>query len=200
MMNWILVIGATLLTVGLAIFLSKINSNSGSAAAVTNKDFLLGGGNLGPMVVAGTLCATYWSGHAFVGSVGTGYAYGFNQLLGGASYIPALIFSCLFLARFLKRKADKMGALSVVEYTGRIHGSALVQIIGALSNVLLMFVMLLTQFKALGRLLAPILKVDGDIIVLVIGSICVLYTMFGGLKTIAYSDMIMAIKSEAKRS
>lgn len=193
MFNLILVIGMTLLTVFLAILLSKRAGGSGSGAASSNKDFLLGGGNLGAIVAAGTLCATYWSGHAFVGSVGTSYGYGYTQLIAGAAYVPALIFACIFLARFLKRKAENMGALSVTEYAGRIHDSETVHAIGAIANILLMFVMLLTQFKALGKLLEPIIGINGDIIVVIIGIICIAYTMFGGLKTIAYSDMLMAI-------
>ncbi len=194
MFNFILIIGITLLTVGLAVVLSKIGGGgSKSAAAVDNKDFLLGGGNLGALVSAGTLCATYWSGHAFVGSVGTGYGYGYTQLIAGAAYVPALVFACIFLAKFLKRKAENMGALSVTEYAGRIHGSRAVHMLGAIANVVLMFVMLLTQFQALGALLEPIVGIDGDIIVVIIGGICVAYTIFGGLKTIAYSDMLMAI-------
>ncbi len=190
--NLFLLIIVTLITIALAIVLSKI-IGGGSAGATTNKDFLLGGANLGAIVAAGTLCATYWSGHAFVGSVGTAYAYGYTQLLAGAGYIPPMVIACVFLARFMKKKADKMGALSVTEYAGRIHDSAAVHFIGALANVCLMFVSLLTQFKALGRLLEPILNINGNIIVLIIGAICVAYTVFGGLKTIAYSDMIMAI-------
>lgn len=191
-MNWVLIIGITLLTVGLAVLLSRI-FGGGKSGAADNKDFLLAGGNLGAFVAAGTLCATYWSGYAFVGSVGTGYAFGYNQLLGGACYVPALLVGVLFMAKFLKKKADKMGSLSISQYAGQIHGSATVHALCAISTILLMFVSLMTQFKALGRLLEPLLGIDGDVVALVIGIICILYTMYGGLKTVAYSDIIMAV-------
>lgn len=193
LLNWVLIIGATLATVGFAVLLSRRSSSTGSGAAASDKDFLLAGKSLSAFTAAGTLCATYWSGHAFVGSVGTGYAYGYTQIMAGASYIPPLVFACIFMAKFLKKKADKMGSLSIAEYAAQIHGSKAVHGLCALANACLMFVLLITQFSALGTLLSPILGIDGSWIVVIIGGICIVYTMYGGLKTVAYSDIIMAV-------
>ncbi|MEA4891663.1 MAG: hypothetical protein VB085_03760 [Peptococcaceae bacterium] len=161
-LNWVLIIGTTLATVGFAVFLSRRSTAGSQGGVTTDKDFLLAGKTLSAFTAAGTLCATYWSGHAFVGSVGTAYAYGYTQIMAGASYVPPLVFACIFLAKFLKRKADKMGSLSIAEYASQIHGSATVHTMCALTNACLMFVMLITQFKALGTLLSPILGIGGD--------------------------------------
>jgi len=97
-----------------------------------DEDFLVAGRSLGPFVAACTLVATFWSGYAFLGSVGVAYNFGYSQLLAGASWVPPVLIAILIFANFLKKRAYEVGSLTIPEFAGTIHGSQLVHFLSAL--------------------------------------------------------------------
>ncbi|MEA4891664.1 MAG: hypothetical protein VB085_03765 [Peptococcaceae bacterium] len=136
-LSWGIVIVVTVISVVIAMYAARGKQGSG---ITSDEDFLVAGRDLGSFAAACTLVATYWSGYAFIGSVGVAWEFGYNSLVAGAAYVPPLVFAVIFLANYLKKKAYKMGSLSIPEYAGQIHNSAGVHAVIAVLNVLLMTV------------------------------------------------------------
>ncbi len=161
---------------------------------VTNEsEFLIAGRTLGPFVAACTLAATYWSGYAFLGSVGVAYKYGYGQLLAGAGWVPPVLIAILFFANFLKKQAAEMGSLTIPEYAGQVHGSSFVHFASALLSLLLMIVFMVAQMKAMGYLMAPVLGTSMATTVIIMGSVITVYTLLGGMKAVAHTDTVQAL-------
>ena len=157
------------------------------------KDFLVAGRSLGPFVAACTLCATYWSGYAFLGSVGVAYKYGYSQLLAGAAWVPPVVIIVLFFANFLKKRAYEIGSLTIPEYAGQVHNSSLIHFIAAMLSLFLMLVFMTAQMKAMGYLMGPVLGASFGFTVLIMGAVITIYTLMGGMKAVAHTDTVQAI-------
>jgi sodium/pantothenate symporter len=157
------------------------------------KDFLVAGRTLGPFVAACTLCATYWSGYAFLGSVGVAYKYGYSQMLAGAAWVPPVLIIVLFFANFLKKRAYEIGSLTIPEYAGQVHGSPLIHLVAAMLSLFLMLVFMTAQMKAMGYLMGPILGASFGTTVLIMGAVITIYTLMGGMRAVAHTDTVQAI-------
>jgi sodium/pantothenate symporter len=156
-------------------------------------DFLVANRTLGPIVGACTLVATYWSGYAFLGSVGVAYQYGYSQLLVGAGWVPPVLIVVLFFANFLKKRAYEFGSLTISEYAGQVHGSSAVHFISAMLSLFLTLVFMVAQYKAMGYLMGPVLGTSFGVTVLIMGVVITIYTSLGGMKAVAYTDMVQAL-------
>ncbi len=164
-----------------------------SRSVTDESEFLIAGGKLGPFVAACTLVATYWSGYAFLGSVGVSYKFGYGQLLAGACWVPPVLIAILFFAKFLKKRALEIGSLTIPEYAGQVHDSRFVHFFSALLTLLLMIVFMVAQMKAMGYLMAPVLGTSMATAVIIMGSVITIYTLLGGMKAVAHTDMVQAL-------
>ncbi len=164
-----------------------------SRGVTSEHEFLVAGRMLGPFVAACTLVATYWSGYAFLGSVGVAYKFGYGQLLAGASWVPPVLIAILFFANFLKKRAVEIGSLTIPEYAGQVHDSQFVHFASALLSLLLMIVFMVAQMKAMGYLMGPVLGTSMATTVIIMGSVITIYTLLGGMKAVAHTDVVQAL-------
>lgn len=183
--SWFIVLASIVLTLAVGFYFGRGQKG--------DKDFLLGGQTLGPFIGAMTLIATYWSGYAFLGSVGVAYKFGYSQALAGASWVPPVLIAILVFANFLKKRANEMGSLTIPHFAGQIHGSRLVHFFAAVFTILLMTVFMVTQMKAMGYLMAGVIGTSFNMAVLIMGLVMIVYTVYGGMKADAYTDALQAI-------
>nr|WP_298372397.1 sodium:solute symporter family protein [uncultured Halomonas sp.] len=190
-MNWLLLGFSAAVLIGLSLY---------SMRAAGDKDesgFLVANNSLGPFVAAATLIATGYSGFVFIGSPGVAYEYGSLELFSNTFYTPAFLIATLFFANFLRRKASKLGSQTIPEYIAQIHSGGMagrwLQGIVALIIILLLGVFLVSQIKAIGLLVSGWLGVSPTIGALLITLLVIGYTMFGGLRAVAWTDAAMII-------
>lgn len=191
MLNWFLLgVSATVL-IGLSLY---------SMRAAGDKDesgFLVANNSLGPFVAAATLVATGYSGFVFIGSPGVAYEYGSLELFSNSFYTPAFLVATLFFANYLRRKASTLGSRTMPEYIAQTHSGGLagrwLQGIVAVIIVLLLGVFLVSQIKAIGLLVAGWLSVSPTTGALLITMLVIGYTMFGGLRAVAWTDAAMVL-------
>ena len=158
--------------------------------------FLLAGRTLGPFVGAGTIVATGFSGWGFMGSPGTAYAYGTTELLGNFFFGFSMIIAVLFIAKFLYRRALKMGSLTIPEFLAQVHEGTdkekrTVQALASIITVVLLSVYMVGQVKALGLLGGTWLGISFEAAAVLMVAIIVLYTSLGGMAAIAWTDTLM---------
>ncbi len=192
-LNWSLLLITVIVMAGLALYSDKIVRKGNGEGG-----FLLAANTLGPFVGAATIVATGFSGWGFMGSPGVAYKYGAVELLGNFFFAPAMVFAVLFCARFLHRRASKIGSLTIPEYIACSHDGPesikrLTQAITAIITVLLLLVFLVGQIKALGLLAGQWLGIDVTSASLLMVAIIILYTSIGGLAAVAFTDCFMVI-------
>ncbi|TGK04923.1 transporter [Leptospira semungkisensis] len=160
----------------------------------SGEDYFLGGRSLPWWGVAGSLFGTNVSANHLVGMLGIGFSVGFAQSHYMWGAIPALLLlSYVFLPLYRRRKiftlsqflGDRYGEKSKLLYSGIVLVLISIQLAAGLyigSRSLLPF------WKDLGW--NGIGYVEG---VLLLGFLSTVYTWFGGLKAVVYTDVIQSV-------
>ncbi|MBF7054690.1 sodium:solute symporter family protein [Halomonas sp. KAO] len=191
LLNWVLLIFSASVLIGLSLYSMR------AAGDKEESGFLVANNSLGPFVAAATLVATGYSGFVFIGSPGVAYEYGSLELFSNTFYTPAFLIATLFFANFLRRKAASLGSQTIPEYIGQMHSKGAagrwLQGIVAVIMILLLGVFLVSQIKAIGLLVSGWLGVTPTIGALLITLLVIGYTMFGGLRAVAWTDAAMVI-------
>lgn len=191
MLNWGLMIVAFAVMIGIGALSGRKVSDSDEGG------FLLAGRTLGPFVGASTIVATGFSGWGFMGSPGVAYEFGAIEVLGNFFFAPAMMIAVLFFASFMQKRALKMGSNTIPEYIGQIHGGGsggrLLQGVSAFITIVLLMVFLVSQIKAVGLLGASWLNIDMTTSAWLMISVIIIYTMWGGLAAVAWTDTVMVL-------
>ena len=195
-MNWIILTLGMLLLVYLGFRANRIASDKDEAG------FLLGGRSFGPLVAAGTLMATGFSGWGFVGAPGSAYEFGPTELLANFFFAPAILIAILFFSNLMRKRAYTLGSLTLPEFIAHQHNfsdgwSRTLQGLGGLVTVLMMITFIIAQIKALGSISAQWLDIPVDIGALLMIAIIIAYTAAGGLAAVAWTDVIMVFGMSA---
>ncbi|KAK6170129.1 hypothetical protein SNE40_018598 [Patella caerulea] len=174
-----------LLILGIGIWASRKNKSNSKA---DSEDMMLAGRNIGIFVGIFTMTATWVGGGYINGSAEVVADFGLLWCQAPFGYGLALIFGGLFFAEKLREKryatmldpyqreyGDLMGALLYLPaLCGETFWSAAI-------------------LNALGNTLAVILDLDTNIAIIVSAIIAVLYTILGGLYSVAYTDVVQLI-------
>lgn len=189
--NWLLLAGSAAVLIGLSLYSMRMAGDKDEAG------FLVANNSLGPFVAAATLIATGYSGFVFIGSPGVAYQYGSLELFSNSFYTPAFLMATLFFANYLRRKASSFGSQTMPEYIAHSHSGGAtgrwLQGVVAIIILMLLGVFLISQIKAIGLLVANWLDVTPTTGAFLITLLVIGYTMFGGLRAVAWTDAAMAI-------
>ncbi len=188
-LNWGLLIVTFAVMIGIGAWSGKTVSESDEGG------FLLAGRTLGPFVGAATIVATGFSGWGFMGSPGVVYEYGAIEILGNFFFAPAIMIAVLFFASYMQKRALEMGSNTIPEYIGQIHGGGaggrMCQGLSAVITIVLLMVFMVSQIKAVGLLGASWLDIEMTTSAWIMISVIIIYTMWGGLAAVAWTDMVM---------
>ncbi len=192
--NWV-VLGLSI------ILLMYLGGKAGNRVTDTDEgDFLVAGRSLGPFVIAGTVIATGFSGWGFMGSPGAAYKYGTIELLGNFFFGFAMVVAVLFFARYLRNRAENIGSNTIPEFVVNLHcsdkntaGARILRAVTSLGMVLFLVVFLTGQIRALGMLGGSWLHISPLAASALLLTIIAMYTMWGGLIAVAWTDTFMVI-------
>jgi len=147
-----LVIGVAVAVVSFLI-VSVLLGFLGRRKAKTFEHWLVGHGDIGPLVTGFALVASYLSGWAMFGNAGLGYAYGWSGswLIGTISLMGIAL--CLVLG-YRMRRYVALGARTVPEMLKVRFESRLAQAVAALAMIILLIVYSVGQFKAMATVWA----------------------------------------------
>lgn len=163
---------------GVAIYSSKKKVKN-------SKDYLLAGRNIGPLMLAGTLAATEIGGGSTVGVAAK--AYGSWGLSAGWYVVCAGVG--IFLVSFVAPYLRKSMATTIPEIMERRYGRAS-HIITTSLSIIALFIAGAVQIIATASIISVITGADLKKTVLVVGIIITIYTMLGGLVSVASTDVI----------
>lgn len=150
------------------------------------KDYALGGRNFSTAALVATIVATWASGQAFFTILEETYNTGLYFIWSVMGYILCLLTIGLFLA---PRLGEFLGKLSIAEAMGELYGKH-VRIVTVISSFIASGGMIALQLKVSGFIFGYCFRISEIYGIIIGGIIVTMYSAFGGIKSITFTDVI----------
>lgn len=183
-----------MLGIGLLFFV-KSNKNKGSG----DKEYFLGGRQMGPYVTAMSAQASDMSGWLLMGFPGSILAFGFGQVWVGIGLALGTIANWIFVAARLRRFSKAANdSITLPQYlTNRFATSnRALQIICAVIFLVFFTLYVASSFNAGAKVLMQVVpQLDGNmsLAVLIFAVIIIIYTFLGGFKAVCWTDFFQGL-------
>jgi solute:Na+ symporter, SSS family len=171
-------VGFLAIVIGISLYASRKEE--------TSEDYFLAGRNLSWWLIGFSLIASNISTEHFVGMAGKGYELG----LAIASYewmaaITLVVVALVFLPRFLRS-----GIYTIPEYLEYRYNATARAIMAGFMMVAYIFVALASVLYSGALALNAIFGIDIVFGIWLIGGLAGIYTIYGGLKAVVWSDLL----------
>lgn len=150
--------------------------------AIGNKDF-----NTSNIIA--TLVATFIGGGAFNAYIVETYHHGLYFVIVAVGEIVGLFFVGWY---FAPRMAHLIGKISIADAMGEMYGNK-TRIITAVCGVISVSGIIAIEFKIAGVIFEYVFHLPHFYGVLLAGGIVTLYSTFGGIRSVVYTDILQAI-------
>lgn len=155
----------------------------------TLENYFVAGRQLGPVVTAMAVAASFVSGWTFIGSSGIGYAFGFVVIAQNLIFAVQAIFPWLFLARKLRILTTTHNCLTVPDALYARYQSKIVSVLGAAGIFFGLIGYTAAQLLALGTLMASIFNLPFAWAMAIGVTVLALYTILGGIEGAIWVDV-----------
>lgn len=191
-MNWeflvLIIYFAAMLGIGVTLFI-KSKSNS-------DKDYFLGGKNMGPWVSAMSAQASDMSAWLLMGLPGSILAFGLGQAWIGIGLAIGTALNWIIVARRLRRFSEAAGdAITVPQYLSNRFAtkSKALQVTCAVVFLVCFTVYVASAFVAGTNVFTSLFDIDKRIAMLIFASILIVYTFLGGYKAVCWTDFFQGM-------
>ena len=154
------------------------------------KEYAIGDRNFSTATIAATIVATWVSGESFFSYLSDSFSQGlyaiWAYMLGEISYFFIVGY---FLA---PRLAEFLGTLSIAEAMGDLYGKH-VRIITAFTGCTGIIGLIAMQLMVAGLLFEYCFNVQGFYGIIISGLIITIYSSFGGIKSVTFTDVIQFV-------
>ncbi|MEC5423367.1 sodium:solute symporter family protein [Virgibacillus sp. C22-A2] len=152
-------------------------------------DYTMANFSLGFFPIAGSIIATSLGSAAVIGASGKGFEIGLAWFITG---LPMIFFS-LFLAIVLGSTIRKLKLYTLPELFVRRFGKAAGIIPALVISILYMTPTFGMQIVGMGSILTTIIDISFVSAMLIGFFICVLFTLMGGLPSVAWTDAVQSV-------
>lgn len=161
----------------------------------TSSDYAIAGRGLPGWVAALSERATGESSWALLGLPGAAYAMGLTEIWTAIGCVAGIITAWIVLAWRLRDAAEKYNVTSFTEFIALRHSESgrQIRIVGSLTIVFFFFFYVGAQFLGGGKTLHTMFGIDSRLGMLITAAIIVPYTIYGGFRSVVYTDVIQAI-------
>ncbi|MEN8122420.1 MAG: sodium/proline symporter [Bacteroidota bacterium] len=161
----------------------------------TSSDFAIAGRNLPGWVAALSERATGESSWALLGLPGAAYATGLMEVWTAIGCVMGIIVAWVLLAWRLRDEAAKYETDTFTDYIAKKHGEfgKWIRIVGSFTIVFFFFFYVGAQFIGGGKTLENLFGIDRLYGMLIVVLVVVPYTIYGGFRSVTYTDVIQAI-------
>ena len=155
-----------------------------SRSVKTNTDYFLAGRNLSFFPLICTLVAAQIGGGMLIGTSKDAYAIGFS----GLAYTIGFSLGFLLLGLGLASRLQTLSVSTTAELFETKYRSVFLKKVASLFSIITLCGILLAQFAA-SRTILVALGLDNQIVFLIFWMLIIAYTIIGGLKAVALTDM-----------
>jgi len=161
----------------------------------TGKDFAIAGRKLPGWVAALSERATGESSWALLGLPGAAYATGMLEIWTAIGCVCGILVAWIVLAARLRDEAEKYDVETFTGYIAKRHGEVgkWIRIAGSFTIVFFFFFYVGAQFLGGGKTLHNLFDINQNWGMLIIVLLVIPYTIYGGFRSVTYTDVIQAI-------
>jgi len=161
----------------------------------TGNDFAIAGRKLPGWVAALSERATGESSWALLGLPGAAYAMGLTEIWTAAGCVTGIVTAWAVLAWRMRDEAEKYNVSTFTEFLAAKHGTSgrTLRIISSLVIVFFFFFYVGAQFLGGGKTLHTLFGIEPWIGALITAAIIIPYTVYGGFRSVVYTDVIQAV-------
>lgn len=157
------------------------------------KDYLIGGGNMNPIVMALSYGATFISASAIVGFGGVAAAYGMGlQWLCLLNMFMGVIVAFIIFGRPTRRLGVQFNATTFPQLLGRRYHSKTIQVLTGFVIFLCMPLYAAVVLKGGAVFIEQMFSIDFNVALLVFTLVIAAYVIAGGMKGVMYTDAMQA--------
>lgn len=175
---------------GVGVYFFVKSKNSGE------KDYFLGGRNMGGFVAALSAGASDMSAWVLMGLPGSIYLYGMGQVWISVGLLIGTILAWIFVAPRLRRYSIKANdSITIPQFlTNRFQSkSPALQIVCAIIFVIVYCVYAASSIYACGTLFNSVFGMDSGLAMILSASIIVVYTFLGGFNAVCWTDFFQGL-------
>jgi SSS family solute:Na+ symporter len=156
-------------------------------------DYLIGGGEMNPVVMALSYGATFISASAIVGFGGVAAAFGMGiQWLCMLNMLVGVVIAFIFFGLRTRRMGAAMGVSTFPQFLGKYFNSRGVRVFTAAVIFIAMPVYAAVVMKGGAVFIEEIFHVDYNISLLIFTLVIAAYVIAGGIKGVMYTDALQA--------
>ena len=161
----------------------------------TSSDYSIAGRNLPGWAAALSERATGESSWALLGLPGMAYATGLTEIWTALGCVIGIITAWAAIAWRLRDEAEKYRVNTFTEFIAKRHSEMgqKIRVVGSLTIVFFFFFYVGAQFLGGGKTLHTIFGINPKLGMLITAIIIVPYTIYGGFRSVVYTDVIQAI-------
>ncbi|PYZ94978.1 sodium/panthothenate symporter [Salipaludibacillus keqinensis] len=191
-MNWDVLLPLVLLLV--VIFFIGVWSNRKmvkSSSFIT--DYFLGSRELGGLVLAMTMVATYGSASSFLGGPGAAYTIGLGWVLLAMTQVATGYFVLLVLGKKFAIVARRYRAVTLIDFLKERYQSKSVVLLSALSIIIFLFAAMAAQWIGGAYLIQSITGLTYTSALFVFAIAVLIYVIIGGFRAVAMTDTFQGV-------
>ncbi|MGQ9621488.1 MAG: sodium/proline symporter, partial [Bacteroidales bacterium] len=161
----------------------------------TERDYSIAGRRLPGWVAALSERATGESSWALLGLPGAAYAMGLSEIWTAFGCVAGIITAWVLLAWRLRDEAEKYNVATFSDYISSKHGDAgtTLRLLSSFTIVFFFFFYVGAQFIGGGKTLHTLFGLNPGTGLLITAAIIIPYTIYGGFRSVVYTDVIQAI-------
>lgn len=161
----------------------------------TDSDYAIAGRKLPGWAAALSERATGESSWALLGLPGAAYATGLTEIWTAIGCVAGILTAWIVIAWRLRDASEKYQVNTFTEFIAKKHGDfgKYIRIVGSFTIVFFFFFYVGAQFLGGGKTLGSMFGIDPYVGMLVTAAIIVPYTIYGGFRSVVYTDVIQAI-------
>jgi len=166
------------INVGVGLYLGR--------GVTTLKDYALGGRNFSTGTLVSTIMAAWLGGDYLFITLAQVYTTGLHYAIG----CTGMAFGLFIIAKiFVPRMGEFLGDISVASAMGNLYGPR-VRLIAAMTGSIVAAGFIAVQFKVFGDLFKHYVGISDQYTIFIAGAIVVMYSAFGGIRSVAFTDII----------
>jgi len=161
----------------------------------TGSDYSIAGRKLPGWAAALSERATGESSWCLLGLPGAAYATGLTEIWTALGCVFGIVTTWALIAWRLRDEAENYKVNTFTDYIAKRHGDMgrWIRIVGSLTIVFFFFFYVGAQFLGGGKTLHTMFKIDPITGMFITAVIIVPYTIYGGFRSVVYTDVIQAI-------
>ena len=193
-MDWLHEHWLQLLFVGLYLVMLAWHGWLGKRRTRGLDDYLVGGRQMGGVVIGLSFYATFVSSVTFVGHAGRSYAFGPSWwLICVVVFTTMVLVSWFVIAPPFTRRARELGALTVPDFLGFQFDSILLRRLAGGVVMVASLAYMVAVYEGATRLLGALLDLDPTLVTVIIFVVVTAYTLAGGFHSVVATDAVQGV-------